>query len=80
MTTDSQGTLVLKDEAGDYFLLPQTMLERGRVSEEHKAEVEQLIQDMDVSGHFMSRNQFLAIFSTDPYERLAARLLVGYYG
>lgn len=45
-------TLVFKDQAGDYFFLPQEALERGRVPEEHRAEVERLVAERDdVSGH-----------------------------
>ncbi|MGH2598396.1 MAG: hypothetical protein ACRDJ9_03310 [Dehalococcoidia bacterium] len=54
MTDTETRTLVLKNEAGDYFLLRQEVLERGRVPEEHKAEVERLVaeaQGDDVSGH-----------------------------
>jgi len=43
MTNELVPTLVLKDAAGDYFLVPQEMLERGRVPAEHNAEVEQLL-------------------------------------
>ena len=58
MTMAQTGTLVFKNEAGDYFLLPQETLEQGRVPEEHKAEVEQAIAAAeggaggdDVQGH-----------------------------
>jgi len=43
MTNERVPTLVLKDAAGDYFLVPQEMLERGRVPAEHNAEVGQLL-------------------------------------
>ena len=45
--------LVLKDQVGDYFLLPQETLERGRVPQERKAEIEQLIAERqtDVQGY-----------------------------
>jgi hypothetical protein len=54
MTTERSGTLVFKSATGDYFLLPQATLERGRVPEEHRAEVEHLVVEAegdDVSGH-----------------------------
>ena len=54
MTNAPTSTLVFKNEAGDYFLLPQEILEQGRVPEEHKAEIEQAIaaaQADDVSGY-----------------------------
>jgi hypothetical protein len=59
MTTEQTGMLVLKNAAGDYFLLPQDVLERGRVREERKAELEQAIAaaqggtDMDVQGYIL---------------------------
>ena len=43
MTTSASNTLVFQDQAGDYFLVPQGVLERGRVPEEHTAELERLI-------------------------------------
>ncbi|MGH2604555.1 MAG: hypothetical protein ACRDJ9_34845 [Dehalococcoidia bacterium] len=57
--TDTQiGMLVLQDNTGDYFLLPQTTLEQGRVPAEHKAAVERLLGEAkggDVSGHMAVR-------------------------
>jgi hypothetical protein len=54
MTNAQTNMLVLKDNTGDYFLLPSATLEQGRVPEEHKAEIDQLIaeQQSDVHGHF----------------------------
>jgi len=43
MTNEQSGTLVLKDQAGSYFLVSQETLERGRVPEEQVAELEQAI-------------------------------------
>ncbi len=43
MTAAATRTLVFKDSTGDYFLVPRETLEQGRVPEERKAEVEQLI-------------------------------------
>ena len=52
MTTDQTTTLVLKDQAGDYYLVPQELLERGRVPQEQTAEVERLIAEQpDVQGY-----------------------------
>jgi hypothetical protein len=58
MTNEQQATLVLKDTAGDYFLVSLAALEQGRVPEEHKAEVEQAVGATqsgagaeDVQGH-----------------------------
>jgi hypothetical protein len=56
MTSERTNMLVFKDQAGDYFLLPQGMIERGRVPEEHKVEVERLLveADEDVSGYIVA--------------------------
>ena len=54
MTTTHKDMLVLKNEAGEYFVLPQELLERGRVPAAHTAEVERLIAtatDDDVAGY-----------------------------
>jgi hypothetical protein len=52
MTNTQSNTLVLKDQAGEYYLLPQETLERGRIPEEHKVEVEHLIaEQQDVQGY-----------------------------
>jgi hypothetical protein len=51
---DKTPLLVLKNGAGDYFLVPQEVLERGRVPAEHKADVERLMAEAstdDVAGH-----------------------------
>jgi len=45
MTNEQTGTLVLKDAAGSYFLVSQEALERGRVPEERKDEVERLVAE-----------------------------------
>lgn len=53
MTIEQTTTLVFKSEAGDYFLVPQDSIERGRVPEEYKTEIEGLLAeaDEDVSGY-----------------------------
>lgn len=56
MTNEQTSTLVFKDQAGEYYLLPQATLEQGRVPEERKAEVERLVAEAegdDVSGHLL---------------------------
>ena len=60
MTTAQTGTLVFKDSAGNYFLAPQETLERGRVPQEQRAELEQAIaaaqsgaDGADVQGHLL---------------------------
>ncbi|MGH2602247.1 MAG: hypothetical protein ACRDJ9_23040 [Dehalococcoidia bacterium] len=52
MTTDQIDTLIIKDQSGNYFLMPEELLKQGRVPEQHTAEVEQIVNDADVSGHF----------------------------
>jgi hypothetical protein len=52
MTDATARVLVFKDEAGDYFLLPQEVLECGRVPKEHEGELERLVsQHEDVHGY-----------------------------
>lgn len=51
MTNGQHAVLLVKDDAGDYFLLPREVLERGRVPEERTAEIEQLLDETDVSGY-----------------------------
>jgi predicted methyltransferase len=53
MTSESKSpVLVLENEAGDYFVVPHAVVERGRVAEERKAELERLIAEPDdVTGH-----------------------------
>jgi len=59
MENTEQATLVIKDQEGEYYLLPQAALESGRVPAEHKAEVERLLAEShDVSGHLF----FLGVF------------------
>ena len=50
MTGEQSGTLVLKDSAGTYYLVPQEMLERGRVPRERNAELEQFIEVSALGG------------------------------
>jgi hypothetical protein len=57
MTSDDKTpVLVFKDEAGDYFLVPQELLERGRVPAERRGDLERLLveADADVSGYVAS--------------------------
>jgi hypothetical protein len=48
--------LVLKNGAGDYFVVPQELLARGRVPAEHAEQIERLFAEAgaDVSGHIVS--------------------------
>ncbi|MGH2587104.1 MAG: hypothetical protein ACRDJE_19500 [Dehalococcoidia bacterium] len=60
MTTEEKNVFVFKDQAGEYYLLPQETLKQGRVPEEHKAELEQIMAeaaaqdgaDQDTQGFF----------------------------
>ena len=47
MTNAQTTTLVFKNDAGSYFLLPQETLEQGRVPDEQQAAVERLIAEAD---------------------------------
>jgi hypothetical protein len=40
MTNERTLALVFKDQAGEYYLVPEETLERGRVPAEHKAALE----------------------------------------
>jgi hypothetical protein len=52
MAEAQTGTLVLRDDEGNYFLVPQETVEKGRVPAEQKAEIERLIGEQeDVQGH-----------------------------
>jgi hypothetical protein len=52
MTDEQTTALVLKDGTGNYFLVPQEALEQGRVPEERKAQIEQLMREQDdTQGH-----------------------------
>jgi hypothetical protein len=43
MTTNAQrNVLVLKNEAGEYFVLPEELVEQGRVPAEHIGDVERV--------------------------------------
>jgi hypothetical protein len=52
MTNEQTGTLVLQDATENYFLVQVETLERGRVPDAHKAEVERRIAEQgDVQGY-----------------------------
>lgn len=76
MTDAKAGTLLLKNNAGDYFLLPQEMLEQCRVPEERRAEVEQAIATAeadadgdDVEGHLFWLFRLLVFIPDLPPEQ-----------
>jgi hypothetical protein len=50
MASEPTGTLVLKDTRGNYFLVPLSVLEQGRVPEERTTELEQLVDRNGVQG------------------------------
>jgi hypothetical protein len=43
--------LVIEDRTGAYYVLPEELIERGRVAEEHKAAIEHLLTEQDVEGY-----------------------------
>jgi hypothetical protein len=58
MANAQSSMLVVQDQAGSYFVIPQETLERARVPEERAAEVEQIlaaardgVEGDDVHGH-----------------------------
>lgn len=54
MTNTETGTLVLRDQAGSYYLVPLETLEQGRVPADQKAQIEQRIAEQrDVQGHML---------------------------
>ena len=56
MSSEQTTVLVFKDRAGEYYLLPQETLERGRVPAEDRADVERLASETagdDVAGHML---------------------------
>jgi hypothetical protein len=59
MTTPQVGTLVFKDQAGHYFLVPQDVVEQGRVSQQHQGVMERLLDERrdDVQGYIISDNR-----------------------
>ncbi|MGH2586838.1 MAG: hypothetical protein ACRDJE_18125 [Dehalococcoidia bacterium] len=68
MENTEQATLVFKDREGEYYLLPQTVLEQGRVPEEHKVALEAEIttapaaapSGQDVQGFRTNHNPVIA--------------------
>jgi hypothetical protein len=51
VTTESTDVLVLSDSRGNYYLVPRTVLDRARVPDAHKGEVERLLQSEEVKGY-----------------------------
>jgi hypothetical protein len=71
MTNEQTSTLVLKDTAGNYFLISSQIVEQGRVPEERKAEIEQAIAATqggaggdDVQGHIFLIGVAIGYFGT----------------
>jgi hypothetical protein len=76
MTNEQTSTVIFKDQAGEYYRLPQATLEQGRVPDEKVAEFERLMAeaaarddgDGDVEGFFLR----------DAYDGFA--IIIGYWG
>lgn len=54
MTTTQKDALILKNQAGDYFVLPLELIERGRIAADHRSEIDHLFatsQAHDTAGH-----------------------------
>jgi hypothetical protein len=49
-STPATGMLAVKDQAGNYYLVPQATLEQCRVPAEHAADVAQLMADAAQGG------------------------------
>jgi hypothetical protein len=49
-TDEFPSAVVLKDQAGDYYLLSRDVLARARATEAQRAEIDRMITDEDVSG------------------------------
>src|SRR3712207_498928 len=49
--TMKQETLVLSDRSGNFYAIPKEDLERYRVTDERKAEIQQRFGGEDVTGH-----------------------------
>lgn len=51
MANDERDVMLFGDAEGNYYLLPRDVVEAGRVPEEQKPQVQELIGD--VSGHII---------------------------
>jgi hypothetical protein len=60
--TTTQDTVIFKDQAGDYYLIPQGTLERGRVPAGHRADVERLVAESTVAGQDDTQGYFIPAF------------------
>lgn len=70
-------TLVMKDQAGVYYLLPWEALQQSRVPAEHMARIERLIAEQhDVQGHAIPVVFLLACSVIS----LGAELVIGFSG
>lgn len=50
METNQTGTLILRDQAGEYYLLPRAVLEQGRVSAEARVAIEEQFPALQAIG------------------------------
>jgi hypothetical protein len=80
MTTTETSALVFKDQAGEYYLVPQETLAQGRVPEERKAQIEHLIaEQQDAQGYAINHGgsggpsaedyQFMAVLRYNAFLR-----------
>jgi hypothetical protein len=69
--------LVIKDQAGDYFLLPKELIERSRVPDEHKAEIERLASESEeVTGYFTALYNLAVRFFDSQIENALIQMIV----
>ena len=64
----SQEVLIFADGAGNYYQIPRAVLEQGRVPDEQKAQLEQALNQEDVSGFAV--DMFLKLTGTATYKQL----------
>lgn len=62
MTTTRGNTLVFKDQARDYYLLPRETLAQGRVPAERTAEVERLVAETTAAERDDTQGYFIPAF------------------
>ena len=50
MSSEQAEMLILADGKGDYYRIPRSVLEQGRVPDDQKAQLEQALNQDDTSG------------------------------
>jgi hypothetical protein len=78
MTATQDSTLVFKDQAGDYYLVPQGMLEQGRVPAERRAEVERLVAEGNTAEADDTQGHILPILLIGAIGGVVAASAIGY--